>query len=109
MDFVRLPLSRDARAAHLQPEPLRLLCLYTEAALLARLQRRAQLPRPHASGPGSIVHTPTRLRQVDKMNTKLPNFGGSNAAGNDSKYFQTTKKGAPQRQRLALLQWRTPE
>ena len=30
---------------------------------------------------------------VDKMNTKLPNFGGSNAAGNDSKYFQTTKKG----------------
>ena len=29
------------------------------------------------------------------MNTKLPNFGGSNAAGNDSKYFQTTKKGAP--------------
>ena len=43
------------------------------------------------------------------MNTKLPNFGGSNAAGNDSKYFQTTKKGAPQRQRLALLQWRDPE
>ena len=32
--------------------------------------------------------------QVDKMNTKLPNFGGSNASGNDSKYFQTTKKGA---------------
>jgi len=32
------------------------------------------------------------------MNTKLPNFGGSNATGNDSKYFQTTKKGAPQRQ-----------
>jgi len=50
MDFVRLPLSRDARAAHLQPEPLRLLCLYTEAALLARLQRRAQLPRPTLQG-----------------------------------------------------------
>jgi len=30
---------------------------------------------------------------VDKMNTKLPNFGASNAGGNDSKYFQTTKKG----------------
>jgi len=30
---------------------------------------------------------------VDKMNTKLPNFGGSSAGGNDSKYFQTTKKG----------------
>lgn len=30
---------------------------------------------------------------VDKMNTKLPNFGGSSAQGNDSKYFQTTKKG----------------
>ena len=29
------------------------------------------------------------------MNTKLPNFGGTNAVGNDSKYFQTTKKGAP--------------
>jgi len=27
------------------------------------------------------------------MNTKLPNFGGSNAGGSDSKYFQTTKKG----------------
>eukprot|EP00316_Scyphosphaera_apsteinii_P000412 CAMPEP_0119313664 /NCGR_PEP_ID=MMETSP1333-20130426/29912_1 /TAXON_ID=418940 /ORGANISM="Scyphosphaera apsteinii, Strain RCC1455" /LENGTH=924 /DNA_ID=CAMNT_0007318545 /DNA_START=157 /DNA_END=2931 /DNA_ORIENTATION=- len=27
------------------------------------------------------------------MNTKLPNFGSSNAGGNDSKYFQTTKKG----------------
>merc|ERR1719379_1208587 len=30
---------------------------------------------------------------VDKMNTKLPNFGNSSAGGNDSKYFQTTKKG----------------
>ena len=28
------------------------------------------------------------------MNTKLPNFGGTSASGNDSKYFQTTKKGA---------------
>jgi len=27
------------------------------------------------------------------MNTKLPNFGGTSASGNDSKYFQTTKKG----------------
>jgi len=27
------------------------------------------------------------------MNTKLPNFGGTTASGNDSKYFQTTKKG----------------
>eukprot|EP00966_Prymnesium_polylepis_P271439 6271418-Prymnesium_polylepis.1 len=27
------------------------------------------------------------------MNTKFPNLGGSNASGNDSKYFQTTKKG----------------
>ena len=29
------------------------------------------------------------------MNTKFPNLGGSNASGNDSKYFQTTKKGTP--------------
>jgi AP-1 complex subunit beta-1 len=27
------------------------------------------------------------------MNTKLPNFGGTSTSGNDSKYFQTTKKG----------------
>lgn len=27
------------------------------------------------------------------MNAKLPNFGGTTAMGNDSKYFQTTKKG----------------
>ena len=27
------------------------------------------------------------------MNTKLPNFGATSSAGNDSKYFQTTKKG----------------
>ena len=27
------------------------------------------------------------------MNTKLPNFGGTSSSGNDSKYFQTTKKG----------------
>ena len=31
------------------------------------------------------------------MNTKLPNFGGTQGGGNDSKYFQTTKKGAPLR------------
>ena len=73
MDFVRLPLSRDARAAHLQPEPLRLLCLYTEAALLARLQRRAQLPRPHASGPGSIVHTHRHCRLFDSIPVSFAN------------------------------------
>ena len=27
------------------------------------------------------------------MNTKLPSFGGTSSSGNDSKYFQTTKKG----------------
>lgn len=27
------------------------------------------------------------------MGTKLPNFGGTSTSGNDSKYFQTTKKG----------------
>ena len=27
------------------------------------------------------------------MNAKLPNFGGASGSGNDSKYFQTTKKG----------------
>ena len=107
MDFVRLPLSRDARAAHLQPEPLRLLCLYRGRTPCLAPETGAAPTAPRFRA-WQHFPTPTRLRQVDKMNTKLPNFGGSNAAGNDSKYFQTTKKGAPQRQRLALLQWRDP-
>ena len=44
---------------------------------------------------------PARVRSVDKMNTKLPNFGGTQGGGNDSKYFQTTKKGAQLRLSLA--------
>ena len=43
------------------------------------------------------------------MNTKFPNLGGSNASGNDSKYFQTTKKGAPRRRREARSDGREEE
>ena len=40
------------------------------------------------------------------MNTKLPNFGGTSASGNDSKYFQTTKKGAAPRRRAGCTPFR---
>ena len=97
MDFVRLPLSPDARATHCNQSPCR-LPLQPLAALHACAPEAA---RHHcrAQGVAHFFTRPPRLCQVDKMNTKLPNFGGSNAAGNDSKYFQTTKKGAPSRPR----------
>ena len=53
-------------------------------------QGRAKEGVGFGGGAGRSVET---MDFVDKMNTKLPNFGQSTAGGNDSKYFQTTKKG----------------
>ena len=78
------PICTDATA---RDRPSDSRAAWVEAAAKTQAAENHLPPRKYA-------HLCLPPSMAGAMNTKLPNFGGTSASGNDSKYFQTTKKGA---------------